>query len=141
MLGRFAGHFARSPVSFDIVLPDKTVQHFGPDAGQGLPSLHTGAVEIRGEEYFGAPLHRCARLMDTAHGGQIVLSAATGALVGETLPPTTHLKDLGEHHLRDTPDESPPAPEAVEDGQRDGVGRDGVGRDGVGGVHAGQGTP
>src|SRR6266571_4408221 len=31
MLGRFAGHFARSPVSFDIVLPDKTVQHFGPD--------------------------------------------------------------------------------------------------------------
>src|SRR4051795_12882175 len=23
-------------------------------------ALHTGAVELRGEEYFGAPLHRCA---------------------------------------------------------------------------------
>ena len=30
MLGRFAGHFAASPVSFEIVLPDKTIQRFGP---------------------------------------------------------------------------------------------------------------
>lgn len=29
MLGRFASHFAASPVSFEIVLPDKTVQRFG----------------------------------------------------------------------------------------------------------------
>jgi cyclopropane-fatty-acyl-phospholipid synthase len=29
MLGRFAGHFAASPVSFEIVLPNKTVQRFG----------------------------------------------------------------------------------------------------------------
>src|SRR5688572_9077908 len=39
--------------------------------------LHTGAVELQGEEYFGPPLHRAARLMDAAHGGQVVLSAAT----------------------------------------------------------------
>src|SRR6476660_7946692 len=31
MLGRFADHFSTSPVSFDVVLPDKTVQHFGSD--------------------------------------------------------------------------------------------------------------
>src|SRR5262249_52450603 len=30
MLGRFADHFSASLVSFDVVLPDKTVQHFGP---------------------------------------------------------------------------------------------------------------
>jgi cyclopropane-fatty-acyl-phospholipid synthase len=36
MLGRFADQFAASPVSFEIVLPDKTVQHFGSDA----PSFH-----------------------------------------------------------------------------------------------------
>lgn len=31
MLGRFAGQFATSPVSFEIVLPDKQVQRFGPN--------------------------------------------------------------------------------------------------------------
>ena len=29
MLGRFASHYAASPVSFEIVLPDKTIQRFG----------------------------------------------------------------------------------------------------------------
>ena len=32
LLGRFATHFADSPVSFDVVLPNGTLQHFGPDA-------------------------------------------------------------------------------------------------------------
>ena len=32
MLGRFADHFSASPVSFDIVLPDKTVRRFGAGA-------------------------------------------------------------------------------------------------------------
>ena len=63
--------------------------------------LHTGEAELRGDEYFGAPLHRCARLMDSAHGGQVVLSAVTAALVGEVLPPGARLTDLGEHRLRD----------------------------------------
>jgi predicted ATPase/class 3 adenylate cyclase/DNA-binding CsgD family transcriptional regulator len=63
--------------------------------------LHTGEVEVYGEEYFGAPLHRCARLMDSAHGGQTVLSAVTAALVSHSLPPGVWLKDLGEHRLRD----------------------------------------
>jgi len=63
--------------------------------------LHTGEVELHDGEYFGAPLHRCARLMDSAHGGQVVLSAATAALLGEVLPPGVWLKDLGEYRLRD----------------------------------------
>ncbi|HXU58234.1 MAG TPA: class I SAM-dependent methyltransferase [Verrucomicrobiae bacterium] len=32
LLGRFATHFADSPVSFDVVLPNGTLQHFGPAA-------------------------------------------------------------------------------------------------------------
>src|SRR4051794_32368475 len=64
-------------------------------------ALHTGAVELQGDEYFGAPLHRCARILDSAHGGQIVLSAVTAALVSESLPPGSGLRDLGEHRLRD----------------------------------------
>jgi predicted ATPase/class 3 adenylate cyclase/DNA-binding CsgD family transcriptional regulator len=64
-------------------------------------ALHTGVVELRGDEYFGAPLHRCARLLDSAHGGQVILSAATAALVGESLPSGCALRDLGAHALRD----------------------------------------
>ena len=30
MLGRFAGHFSASPVSFELILPDKSIQRFGP---------------------------------------------------------------------------------------------------------------
>jgi cyclopropane-fatty-acyl-phospholipid synthase len=32
MLGRFAAHFSDSPVSFQVTLPNGTVQHFGPAA-------------------------------------------------------------------------------------------------------------
>jgi predicted ATPase/class 3 adenylate cyclase/DNA-binding CsgD family transcriptional regulator len=65
-------------------------------------ALHTGEVELRSDgEYFGQPLHRCARLMDSAHGGQVLLSAVTAALVGESLPDGAWLKNLGEHRLRD----------------------------------------
>jgi predicted ATPase/class 3 adenylate cyclase len=63
--------------------------------------LHTGEVERQGGHYFGAPLYRCARLTATAHGGQVVLSAATAELVRGALPAAASLRDLGEHRLRD----------------------------------------
>lgn len=49
MLGRFAGHFAASPVSFDIVLPNKTVQRFGPNAPsfRVIINNHQGLRAIR----------------------------------------------------------------------------------------------
>ena len=63
--------------------------------------LHTGAAEIQGAQYFGLTLHRCSRLMSAAHGGQVLLSNATAALVAGDLPHDVTLKDLGEHRLRD----------------------------------------
>jgi cellulose biosynthesis protein BcsQ/class 3 adenylate cyclase len=63
--------------------------------------LHLGEVELRGEHYFGLPLVRCARLMATAHGGQIVLSGAVAALIEDALPQGVQLQDLGAHRLKD----------------------------------------
>src|SRR5438067_5152498 len=37
-------------------------------------ALHTGAVELRGGDYFGPALNRVARLLAAAHGGQVLLS-------------------------------------------------------------------
>jgi predicted ATPase/class 3 adenylate cyclase/DNA-binding CsgD family transcriptional regulator len=63
--------------------------------------VHLGEVERQGGHYFGAPLYRCARLMGTAHGGQVVLSGPAAALVRDTLAEGASLRDLGEHRLKD----------------------------------------
>ena len=63
--------------------------------------LHTGEVERQGTHYFGVALHRCGRLANAGHGGQVLLSATTADLVREALPGTADLRDLGEHRLRD----------------------------------------
>lgn len=64
-------------------------------------ALHTGAAELRDDDYFGPPLNRVARILALGHAGQILLSRATHDLVADDLPEQTSLHDLGEHHLRD----------------------------------------
>jgi predicted ATPase/class 3 adenylate cyclase len=63
--------------------------------------LHTGEAEFRAGDYYGGALNRAARLMNTAHGGQIVLSRATQELLRDDLVDEFDLVDLGEHRLRD----------------------------------------
>ena len=43
--------------------------------------LHTGEPQRHEDGYIGLDVHRAARIMNTASGGQIVVSAATQALV------------------------------------------------------------
>jgi predicted ATPase len=64
-------------------------------------ALHTGAAEIRDDDYFGQPLNRVARLLSAAHGGQVLLSLATQELARDALPPGTSLRDMGERRLKD----------------------------------------
>ena len=59
--------------------------------------LHTGEAQQRAANYFGTTLNRTARLMEIGHGGEVLCSAATAALVEAEVP----LVDLGEHRLRD----------------------------------------
>jgi predicted ATPase/class 3 adenylate cyclase len=64
-------------------------------------ALHTGAAEERDGDYFGPPLNRVARLLSSAHGGQVLVSLATQELVRDQLPGGTSLRYLGEHRLKD----------------------------------------
>jgi len=64
-------------------------------------ALHTGAAELRDDDYFGQPLNRVARLLATCHGGQVLLSDAARTLVLDRLSSEIRLKDLGTHRLRD----------------------------------------
>jgi predicted ATPase/class 3 adenylate cyclase len=64
--------------------------------------LYAGAGEIRSDgHYVNQPLNRCARLMASAHGGQVVISETVEVLVRGSLPVGTTVIDLGEHRLRD----------------------------------------
>jgi predicted ATPase/class 3 adenylate cyclase/DNA-binding CsgD family transcriptional regulator len=66
--------------------------------------VHTGEVQLRDEgNYIGPTINRTARLRDLGHGGQILLSGTTDALVVDMLPPDAWLTDLGAHELRGVP--------------------------------------
>jgi predicted ATPase/class 3 adenylate cyclase len=64
-------------------------------------SLHVGAAEERGGDYFGSTVNRVARLLSIGHGGQTLLSGVMHDLVLGALPQQASLRDLGEHRLKD----------------------------------------
>jgi len=57
--------------------------------------IHTGTPGLDPPKYVGMDVHFAARVMSSAHGGQVVVSAATAELV------QAELYDLGEHRLKD----------------------------------------
>jgi len=63
--------------------------------------IHTGEAESRGGDFFGPVVNRTARIMAAGHGGQILVSGSTAALLDGELPGSTTLRDLGEHRLKD----------------------------------------
>jgi predicted ATPase len=58
--------------------------------------LHTGTPHLADEGYVGVDVHRAARIGSCAHGGQVVVSAATQSAVRGF-----DLRELGEHRLKD----------------------------------------
>jgi predicted ATPase/class 3 adenylate cyclase len=81
--------------------------------------IHTGVGAVSGTDYVGLDVHRAARIAAAAHGGQVVLSAATQELVFQALPSGTRLRDLGQHRLKDIP-----SPEHLYDLVIDGLAKD-----------------
>lgn len=61
--------------------------------------LHVGYVERNETGYVGLEVHRAARVAAAAHGGQLLLTGAARALVGDEVV----LEPLGAHRLKDFP--------------------------------------
>jgi predicted ATPase/class 3 adenylate cyclase len=81
----------------------KLAQHAWPDDGQVRVriGLHTGEATLVGNEYLGLDVHRAARVASAGHGGQVLISETTRALVDHVLATGLTLKDLGVHRLKD----------------------------------------
>jgi predicted ATPase/class 3 adenylate cyclase len=62
--------------------------------------LHTGEGTRGGDDYAGLDVHRAARIADAGHGGQVLVSDTTRAMVEHALPDGAVLRDLGLHRLR-----------------------------------------
>jgi predicted ATPase/class 3 adenylate cyclase len=60
--------------------------------------IHTGEALLAGDHYVGIDVHRAARIGAAGHGGQVVISPATRALLE---PGSFELTELGRHRLKD----------------------------------------
>lgn len=63
--------------------------------------LHTGEATTAPTGLVGYQVHRAARIAAVGHGGQILLSSATTAIVEESIDDGIHFRDLGLHRLKD----------------------------------------
>src|SRR3954471_789380 len=66
--------------------------------------LHTGEPVVVDDLYAGLDVHRAARVMSAAHGGQVILSGRTAGPIGDERPADMSVLDLGEHRLKDLSD-------------------------------------
>ena len=57
--------------------------------------IHTGEPQFADSLYVGLDIHRAARVMAAAHGGQVLLTQSTRELIA------VPVRDLGEHRLKD----------------------------------------
>src|SRR5262249_22615489 len=106
----FCAAFATAPDALDAAIAAqlnlRALQPSAVASAAGLAlkvriALHTGAAEARGGDYFGPALNRIARLLAIGHGGQVLLSQTTPALVQEELPPHASLRPRGSPGRRD----------------------------------------
>jgi len=63
--------------------------------------LHTGEPYRNADTYTGVAVHRAARMCTIAHGGQVLLSGSTAAIVDDHAMEGMALRDLGDHQLKD----------------------------------------
>jgi predicted ATPase len=63
--------------------------------------IHAGEAQSMASGLAGLDMNKAARVAAAAHGGQILLSESAAALVRDSLPEGTSLRDLGPHRLKD----------------------------------------
>ena len=94
---------ARDAVAGAVAAQRALGAHDWPDGAEVRVrmGLHTGEPSVGDEGYLGLDVVRAARICSAGHGGQILLSETTRALLGNDLPEGAAVVDLGEQNLKD----------------------------------------
>jgi class 3 adenylate cyclase len=66
--------------------------------------IHSGRPTLTDAGYIGLAVHTTARVCSAAHGGQIIVSAATRMAIGSSLPTGVRFRSLGRHRLAGLPE-------------------------------------
>jgi class 3 adenylate cyclase len=94
---------ARDAVAGAVAAQRALGEHEWP-AGAGVRvrmGIHTGEPTVGEEGYLGLDVVRAARICSAGHGGQILMSETTRALLGNDLPDGASVVDLGRQSLKD----------------------------------------
>jgi predicted ATPase/class 3 adenylate cyclase len=94
---------AREAVAAAVEGQRDLVSHPWPDDAwvRVRMGLHTGEGILGAGTYAGVDVHRAARIAASGHGGQILVSDSTRALVERDPPLGVTFRDLGSHRLKD----------------------------------------
>ena len=63
--------------------------------------LHTGEAAVTDGRYLGVAVHHAARICSAGHGGQVLLSQSTTAVLEDDPLDGIELRELGHHRLKD----------------------------------------
>ncbi len=100
----FFAVFERAPAALDTALAiERTVRgRAWPDGVEVRlrTGIHGGRPTLTDTGYVGLAVHTVARICAAAHGGQILLSAATRDAVRRSRATGTRFRSLGSHRLR-----------------------------------------
>jgi class 3 adenylate cyclase len=94
---------ARDGVGAAVAGQRALAEHAWPQGAQVRVrmGLHTGEPTVGEEGYVGLDVVRAARICSAGHGGQILISETTRALLGNELPSGVSVRDLGQQRLKD----------------------------------------
>ena len=94
---------AKDGVAGAVAAQRALAEHEWPDGAEVKVrmGLHTGEPSVGEEGYLGLDVVRAARICSAGHGGQILLSETTRALLGNDLPEGVSVVDLGQQNLKD----------------------------------------
>jgi class 3 adenylate cyclase/catechol 2,3-dioxygenase-like lactoylglutathione lyase family enzyme len=62
--------------------------------------LHTGEAALTEDNYLGVAVHHAARVCSAGHGGQVLLSQSTAAVLTDERLNGMEVRDLGNHQLK-----------------------------------------
>jgi class 3 adenylate cyclase len=94
---------ARDAVAAAVAAQRALGDHEWPEGREVLVrmGIHTGEPHVGEEGYLGLDVVRAARISAAGHGGQILISETTRALIGNQLPEGVAVHDLGQQDLKD----------------------------------------